>query len=89
MTTQSIAIQSPDGNRSLEYTARRVRRRRRQSAALAAGQQSVEAAVEVSSDRPSPDRPAPGRQAPGARILRRWSVADLIARAGGAPRAFA
>jgi hypothetical protein len=25
----------------------------------------------------------------GARILRRWSVAELIARAGGAPRAFA
>lgn len=25
----------------------------------------------------------------GARILRRWSVTDLIARAGGAPRAFA
>jgi hypothetical protein len=24
-----------------------------------------------------------------ARILRRWSVADLIARAGGAPRAIA
>ena len=25
----------------------------------------------------------------GARVLRRWSVTDLIARAGGAPRAFA
>jgi len=84
MTTQSIAIPSPDGNRSLEYTARRVRRRRRQSAALAPGQQSVAAAAEVSSDRPDHGRPGPG-----ARILRRWSVADLIATAGGAPRAFA
>jgi hypothetical protein len=84
MTTQSIAIQSPDGNRSLESTARRVRRRRRQSPARAAGQQSVAAAAGASSDRPDPRR-----QAPGARILRRWSVADLIATAGGAPRAFA
>jgi hypothetical protein len=84
MTTQSIAIQSPDVNRSGESTARRVRRRRQQSAARAAGQQSVAAAAEVSSDRLDPRRPAPG-----ARILRRWSVADLIATAGGAPRAFA
>ena len=40
----------------------------------------------------SPDRPDTKRQAAAAgaaRILRRWSVADLIARAGGAPRAFA
>jgi hypothetical protein len=40
----------------------------------------------------TPDRPDAARQAGGvggARILRRWSVADLIARAGGAPRAFA
>jgi hypothetical protein len=84
MTSQSNAIQSPDGNRALESTARRVRRRRRQSAARAAGQQSVTAAAEVSSDRQDSRR-----QAPGARILRRWSVADLIATAGGAPRAFA
>ncbi len=37
-------------------------------------------------------RPDAARQTGGAgaaRILRRWSVADLIARAGGAPRAFA
>jgi len=84
MTTQSIAIQSPDGNRALESTARRGRRRRRQSAARAAGEQSVAAAAAVSSDRQDL-----GRQAPGARILRRWSVAELIATAGGAPRAFA
>ena len=87
MTTQSITIQSPDGNGALESTARRVRRRRRQSAARAAGQQSVAAAATVSSDRQDPRRPAPG--VGGARILRRWSVADLIATAGGAPRAFA
>ena len=37
----------------------------------------------------SPDRPKATRQAGGARILRRWLVTDLIARAGGAPRAFA
>ena len=37
----------------------------------------------------TPDRPDATRQVNGARILRRWSVADLIARAGGAPRAFA
>jgi len=87
MTTQSITIQSPDGNGALESTARRVRRRRRQSAARAAGQQSVAAAAELSSDRPETTRQAPG--VGGARILRRWSVADLIATAGGAPRAFA
>jgi hypothetical protein len=87
MTTQSITIQSPDGNRALESTARRVRRRRRQSAARADGQQSVAAAAEVSSDGPDTTRQAAG--VGGARILRRWSVADLIATAGGAPRAFA
>lgn len=40
----------------------------------------------------SPDRPDATRQvrgAGGARILRRWSVAELIARAAVAPRAFA
>jgi hypothetical protein len=84
MTTQSITIQSRDGNRALESTARRVRRRRRQSAARASGQPSVAAAAARSSDRPDTTR-----QAPGARILRRWSVTDLIATAGGAPRAFA
>jgi hypothetical protein len=35
------------------------------------------------------DRADAARQARGARILRRWSVSELIARAGGAPRAFA
>ena len=87
MNTQSIAIERPDGNRSLESTARRIRRRRRQSAALAAGQHSVAATAAVSSDRLDSERQAGG--AGEARILRRWSVADLIARAGGAPRAFA
>ena len=84
MTTQSIPIQPRDGHRSLESTARRIRRRRRQSAALAAGQNSVAATAAE-----SPDRPGSGRPAGGGQILRRWSVADLIARAGGAPRAFA
>ncbi len=40
----------------------------------------------------SADRPGTTRHTSrvgGARILRRWSVAELIARAGGAPRAFA
>ena len=40
----------------------------------------------------SAERPGTKRhtnRAGGARILRRWSVAELIARAGGAPRAFA
>ncbi|HEY2318349.1 MAG TPA: hypothetical protein VGH67_08635 [Solirubrobacteraceae bacterium] len=43
----------------------------------------------------SPDRPdatRPGGRVGGVgrvRVLRRWSVADLIARAGGVPRAFA
>ena len=37
----------------------------------------------------SPDRREATGQVGGARILRRWSVAELIARAGGAPRAFA
>ncbi len=32
---------------------------------------------------------APRQDGAGARVLRRWSVADLIARAGGAPRAIA
>jgi hypothetical protein len=85
MTTQSIAIQPSDGHRSLESTARRIRRRRRQAAALAAGQRSVAATAAVSPDRPESARHPSG----GAQILRRWSVADLIARAGGAPRAFA
>jgi hypothetical protein len=87
MTTQSITIQSPDGNRALESTARRVRRRLRKSAAPAAGQPSVAAAVARSSDRPDATRQAPG--VGGARILRRWSVTDLIATASRAPRAFA
>lgn len=87
MTTQSITIQSPDGNRALESTARRVRRMGRQTAARAAGEPSIAAATARSSDRPDTTRQAPG--VGGARILRRWSVTDLIATAGGAPRAFA
>jgi hypothetical protein len=58
--------------------------RRREPAALAAGQDAA-AAPEAA----SPDRPDTRRPVSGARILRRWSVSDLIARAGGTPRAFA
>jgi hypothetical protein len=58
MSTQSISIQSPDGDMTAELAV-------------------------------ASDRPDAARQARGARILRRWSVSDLIARAGGAPRAFA
>jgi hypothetical protein len=83
MNTQSISMQSPDGHLLHESAARRFRVRRR-SAALAPGQAHVVAPVVA-----SPDRPDAARQVGGARILRRWSVAELIARAGGAPRAFA
>ncbi len=37
----------------------------------------------------STDRSDATRRVSGARVLRRWSVAELIARAAGAPRAFA
>ena len=84
MNTQSITIEPPDetalSSRPLQphpaapAPSRGARCRTAHVAATAAV---------------SPDRL--GLQAAGewARILRRWSVADLIARAGGAPRAFA
>jgi hypothetical protein len=39
--------------------------------------------------RPRADAPRQVSGVGGARILRRWSVSELIARAAGAPRAFA
>ncbi len=77
MSTQSIPIQSP--NRDLEPRAPRIRVHRRQAAALAARRRTAAALSSA-----SPDRGDAGRQVVGARILRRWSVADLIAR--GTPR---
>ncbi|HXD66019.1 MAG TPA: hypothetical protein VNV17_15460 [Solirubrobacteraceae bacterium] len=78
MNTQSVPTQSP--NRNLERRVQRMLGRRREPAALAAGQNDAAT---------SPDRTDTRRPVSGARILRRWSVSDLIARAGGAPRAFA
>jgi hypothetical protein len=57
---------------------------------ISSARRNPEAGTAPSAD--SRDRPDRTRRAPavsGARILRRWSVTDLIARAGGAPRAFA
>jgi hypothetical protein len=82
MNTQSIHIQSD--NRDLEPRAHRLRVRRRQAATLTRGQDANAARGAASGDRPNATH-----QGGGARILRRWSVSDLIARAGGAPRAFA
>ena len=87
MNTQSISIQSPDEDRLAESASRRIRVRRRFAAALAPAQDHAAAPVTASPDRPAATRDAGG--VAGARILRRWSVADLIARAGGAPRAIA
>jgi hypothetical protein len=74
MNTHTITTQSPDTNVPRESTARRIRVSRRTA--------TMPEAV-------SSGRPEARRQTGGARILRRWSVADLIASAGGAPRAFA
>jgi hypothetical protein len=82
MTTQSIHIQSPD--QDPDGGARRIRGRRRSAPALAAGRDHATARASE-----SPDRPDATHQAGGARILRRWSVADLIARATVAQRALA
>jgi hypothetical protein len=84
MSTQSLTIKSPDGDRFVESASRRMRVRQRSAAALAPAQDHVAAPTAD-----SPDRPDARRQVGGARILRRWSVAELIARAGGAPRAIA
>jgi hypothetical protein len=78
-------IQTP--NRDLEPGAHRIRVRRRQAAALAAGLRAADAPSPDSRDRTDGTREPGG--VGGARILRRWSVADLIARADGAPRAMA
>jgi hypothetical protein len=58
--------------------------RRREPAALSAGRNTAAAPEAASLYRPDTRRPVSG-----ARILRRWSVSDLIARAWGTPRAFA
>ncbi|MFL5859868.1 MAG: hypothetical protein ACJ780_03690 [Solirubrobacteraceae bacterium] len=72
------------GARLGESASRRTRLHRRSSAALAATREHP----------PGPPRGVPNRagatdQGGGAQVLRRWSVADLIARAGGAPHAIA
>lgn len=84
MSTQSLTIKPPDGDRFVESASRRLRVRQRSAAAQAPAQDHVAAPTVA-----SPDRPDARRQVGGARILRRWSVAELIARAGGAPRAIA
>jgi hypothetical protein len=85
MSTQALTIKPPDGDRPLESAARRMRVRRRSAAALAPAQHHNAAAPRAA----APERPDASHQAGGARVLRRWSVSDLIARAGGAPRATA
>jgi hypothetical protein len=84
MNTQPITIQSSDADRRAESGARRPRVRRRPAAVLAAAQGRGEQPNGAPTDHPHPTH-----QAGGPRILRRWSVADLIARAAVAPRAFA
>jgi hypothetical protein len=84
MTQQAMNTPSPSREVLTEASGRRTRGRRRSAAALASGQDHV-----ATPRATSPDRPDCARQVGGARILRRWSVTDLIARAGGAPRAFA
>jgi hypothetical protein len=88
MSTQSI-IQSPDEDRVREFGPRRIRVRRRSAAALAPAQDHAAAPTVASADRSEPDGTRQPGGVGGARILRRWSVADLIARADGAPRAMA
>jgi hypothetical protein len=88
MNTQSLSIQSSDGHRLPESASRRIRTSRRSAAARAPRQDHTAAPSAAS----SPDRPDAARQVGGvggARILRRWSVSDLIARAAGAPSAIA
>jgi hypothetical protein len=84
MNTQSMSIQSSDAGRVPESGTRRRRVRRRSAASLTARQSHAAppAGAPV-------DGPGATRQPSGARILRRWSVADLIARAASAPGAIA
>jgi hypothetical protein len=83
MNTQTIGIQSSE-DRLPESGTRRIRVRRRPATPLGTPQGRTAESRGASTDHPNTTN-----QAGGARILRRWSVADLIARAGGAPRAFA
>ena len=85
MNTQTISIQPPEGDRLPGAGTRRIRVRRRPTTALATPQGRAAEARGASTDHPNDTT----HQASGARILRRWSVAELIARAAGAPRAFA
>lgn len=85
MTTHSIHIQSP--GRDLAPGPRRLRPRRRSAAGLPSPQRDPAAPSTASADRPAATR-QPGAVGGGG-VLRRWSVAELIARAAGAPRAFA
>jgi hypothetical protein len=88
MTTQSIHFHFSDPD--LDRGARRIRGRRRSAAAGPSEQAGRDTATRGATE--SSDHPAATPQARGvgqARVLRRWRVTDLIARAGGAPRVFA
>ena len=87
MSTQCMSIQSPDRHRLPESASRGIRARRRQAATFTPSQDHAVAPVSASPDRRHAPRQVGG--VGGARVLRRWSVSDLIARAGGAPRAIA
>lgn len=80
--TQSIQTQSPARRRA--SSALRGRNHPRSAAPPAVERAHLGAPASKSPDHADATRPAGG-----ARVLRRWSVTDLIARAGGAPRAFA
>jgi hypothetical protein len=87
MHTPSMSIQSRNRHRLPEAASRGIRARRRQAATFTPAQDHAAAPGAASPDRPEATRQV-GRVG-GARILRRWSVADLIARAGRAPRPIA
>ncbi len=87
MSTQAMNTQSPNRELLTESAGRRMRVRRRSAAALASTQDHAAASAAASPDRPDATRDK--GDTGGARVLRRWSVTDLIARAGGAPRAMA
>ncbi len=77
MSTRSIRTPSRAGDVPSARAARRVTAHRRPGPALAP------AAAE------SPVRSARPARSSGARILRRWSVAELVARAAAEPRVVA
>lgn len=88
MTSPNALI--PSSHPDLERGVRRIRGRRRTPEAGPADQAGRDSTATRRTE--SQDRRDATPQAGGvgqARILRRWSVTDLIARAGGAPRAFA